>query len=488
MSLRTRLVASLVVLLTLGLTVYGAGTYRTFAAAELDRLDDDLRASVPLVEREMNARLRRPTSGLGATPAVVVAPGTYAELRGPDEDVLATLQVARSEAVPDLDAYTAEQTDGVVTVASEQGDGRWRVISTPQRPGHLVVAVPMTAIEESLARLLLIEVTVGAGLLVLLGTGAWLLLRRGLRPVERIADTAATITAGQLHRRVPDDAPPHTEVARLAGAINGMLDELEAAFRARQATEARLRRFLADASHELRTPLTSIQGFAELYRLDDAERQLEVPVMMRRIEEESARMRTLVEDLLLLARLDETRPPEVGDVDLTVLAADACSDAVASAPERPVRLDAPEPVVVRADGAHLRQALGNLVTNAVRHTPAGTAIEVTAARADDGRPLLAVRDHGPGLDEAALTHAFERFWRADPARSGTGAGLGLSIVAAIAAEHGGDVEVANHPEGGAVFTLHLPAARSTDGPPPPPPPMPATKVTGPAPPPPDGQG
>ncbi len=166
-------------------------------------------------------------------------------------------------------------------------------------------------------------------------------------------------------------------------------------------------------------------------------------------------MRRLVYDLLLLARLDETRPASHGPVDLAVLAADACSDAVAADPGRPVTLDAPEPVVALGDENHLRQAIGNLVTNALRHTPPGTAVEV-GARLVDGRASVTVRDHGGGLDEEALAHAFDRFWRSDTARSGAGAGLGLSIVAGIAAEHGGTATVANAPDGGAAFTLDLP--------------------------------
>jgi two-component system OmpR family sensor kinase len=170
----------------------------------------------------------------------------------------------------------------------------------------------------------------------------------------------------------------------------------------------------------------------------------------------------LVEDLLLLARLDQTRTTERAPVDLAVLAADACSDAVASAPERAVTLDAPEPVVVAGDQSHLRQAIANLVTNAVRHTPPGTPIEVSA-RLSDGMATVSVRDHGPGLDDEALTHAFDRFWQADKARAGTGAGLGLAIVSSIAAEHGGRAMAGNAPDSGAVFTLQLPLNGVADG-------------------------
>jgi two-component system OmpR family sensor kinase len=234
-----------------------------------------------------------------------------------------------------------------------------------------------------------------------------------------------------------------------------MLGKLEVSFAEQEATEQRLRQFLADASHELRTPLTSIQGFAELFRLGAGHDQVDLAVTMRRIEEESARMKDLVDDLLTLARLDQTRPIERTDVDLAVLAADACSDAVAIEPDRPVTLDAPAPVVVHGDRDLLRQAIANLVGNALRHTPRGAPIEVRTAFSN-GRATVAVRDHGPGLDDATLAHAFDRFWQADPSRSEEGAGLGLAIVAGIAAEHGGSASAANVDGGGAVFTLALP--------------------------------
>lgn len=237
--------------------------------------------------------------------------------------------------------------------------------------------------------------------------------------------------------------------------------------------KARLRQFLADASHELR-PLTSIQGFAELFRLraahaedlndldDDAdpEAHVDLAVIMRRIEQEAGRMRVLVEDLLLLARLDETRPFHPEPVDLSVLAADACSDAVAIGPDRHVTLDAPMPVLVAGQADHLRQAVANLMANAVRHTPAGTPIEVST-RLGVGRASVTVRDHGPGLDEAAQAHAFDRFWQADPSRVGAGNGLGLAIVAGIAAEHGGTATVTRAPGGGAAFTVEIPLVPGT---------------------------
>lgn len=477
MSLRSRLVLALLAMTSLGLAIFGVATYRAFASAEQQRLDDDLRASVPLVAQEMATSLRFGSFRPSQETPLVVEPGTYAQLRGPDGEPIASLQFSRGAGRPDLDSIGTGDLDGIVTVAGENDAGAWRALSEPTTGGgRLLVAAPTAPMERSLDQLLAIEVTAGTLLVGLLGVAAWLVLRRELRPLERITDTAAEIHPGELDRRVPAGSSA-SEVDQLARSINGMLDELEAAFRAREATEARLRRFLADASHELRTPLTSIQGFAELFRLDDERAQVELPVLMRRIEEEADRMRGLVEDLLLLARLDEPHPPRLGEVDLAVLAADACSDAVAGDPSRPVRLDAPEAVPVIGDEAHLRQALGNLLSNAVQHTPPGTPIDVAVAHREQG-PTVTVRDHGPGIDDAVADRLFDRFWQADPSRTGSGVGLGLSIVQAVAAEHGGEVGAANAADGGAVFTLRLPSehgAREVEpdptpaaGPPPPP--------------------
>ena len=322
-------------------------------------------------------------------------------------------------------------------------------------PGNIViVADPLSDVADSLRGLVIIELIAGAVLLALLTIGSWLILRRGLRPLEDMAVAAASIHEGDMSVRVtPSDG--RGEVGQLGLALNEMLDNLRDAFAAQKESEAKLRQFLADASHELRTPLTSIQGFAELFRLGVANEHVDQDVIMRRIEEESKRMRTLVDDLLLLARLDERREIEPTPVDLAVLAADACSDAVAADPDRRITLDAPESVMVDGVQDHLRQAIANLVSNALTHTPPGTPIEVSA-RTTDGHAQVTVRDHGPGLSDDALQHAFDRFWRADPSRVGPKAGLGLSIVSAIAESHHGTATAANHPDGGAIFTIDLP--------------------------------
>ncbi len=487
MNLRVRLVVALLALLAIGLVLFGAATSLLSDQAQRDRLDDQVRDAIPSATQQLRfAAGLGPDGGFGPphspsdeaeggssapgrrdggrAPSSALAPGSYLQLRDRGGVVLSTLQVSgeASSAKPQLPLGldAPPHTVRLLEVGSVGGRvGRWRAaVSQNDRNGEVtVVAVPLTEVDAARTRLILLEGFGGFILLAVLGGGSWLILRRGLRPLEEMAETAGGITAGDLSTRV-SPADGRSEVGQLGLALNTMLGEIEQAFLERDETERRLRQFLADASHELRTPLTSIQGFAEMFRLGADSEHVDRDVIMRRIEEESARMRTLVEDLLLLARLDQTRPAERTPVDLSVLAADACSDAVASAPGRPVSLDAPEPVVVLGDRDHLRQAVANLVANAVRHTPEGGAIELRSHLVD-GRARLEVRDHGPGLSEDALAHVFDRFWQADAARVGHGAGLGLAIVAGIAHEHAGSATATNADGGGARFTIELPVAR-----------------------------
>jgi two-component system OmpR family sensor kinase len=471
MTLRLKIVLALVALVAVGLVCFGVVTYALYARAQYDRLDDQLRNAIPLVSGQLyeQAGLEQgPMTGQpppnehpgrGGGPPVVVPPSAYGELRSAAGEVVTSVALSGSTDRPKLATDLTPPATGteLITTGSVEGGGQWRAAVTASTRGDgfvSVVAVPMTDVTDSLHRLVLIEVTASGILLALLALGSWIIVRRGLQPLEHMATSARSISGGSLSERVaPSDG--RTEVGQLGLALNTMLDEIEAAFQERAATEHRLRQFLADASHELRTPLTSIQGFTELAQLDAARDGLDQAVILRRIEEESARMKVLVDDLLLLAQLDQTRPVERAEVDLVVVAADACTDAVAVAPDRTVTLSAPAPVVVLGDSNHLRQAVANLVANALQHTPGGTPIEVSVTRDADAAVLI-VRDHGSGLSDEALAHAFDRFWQADPARVGTHAGLGLAIVAGIAGEHGGSATAANAPGGGAAFTLRLP--------------------------------
>jgi two-component system, OmpR family, sensor kinase len=480
-TLRFRLVSALAAMLIAGLGVFGWVTYRIYAHNEFQNIDRQLRqAAGPTAQglkqfNNLDSPAGTPGDGGGGPggPPQRLDPRflLFSELLDDHGSVVAKFTTsgpnssATETAAPELPA-TLPASGSLITTGSTIGSSEWRVLVIKNResaPYNVVVAVSTTEVQKSLDQLVLIEAISALALLLVLAAGSWLILRRGLHPLEAMADSARSISAGDLSRRV-GPADGKSEVGQLGLALNTMLDELQEAFEERQATEQKLRQFLADASHELRTPLTSIQGFAELFRLGSAtgadpahldRTHIDQAIIMRRIEEESARMKRLVEDLLLLARLDETRPMTPTPVDLAVLAADACSDAAATAPDRSITLDAADPVVILGDRDHLRQAIANLMTNAIGHTAPGTPIHV-GARMDDGHAVLTVRDEGRGLDEAAIAHVFDRFWRADKARVGSGAGLGLSIVEGIAGEHGGNATAANDPRGGAVFTISLP--------------------------------
>jgi two-component system OmpR family sensor kinase len=328
-------------------------------------------------------------------------------------------------------------------------------------PGVAVVAIPLTSMNATLHQLILVDFIVGGLLLVLLGLLGYFVVRVGLRPLGDIEETAGAIAAGDLSRRV-ELVEPSTEVGRLGASLNVMLETIEHSFNEQLASENRLRQFLADASHELRTPVTSIRGYAELFRRGAAERPDDLATAMRRIEDESIRMGTLVDDLLLLARLDQGRPLEAVPVDLAVIAADSASDAEVLAPDREVVLQVAGPLTVLGDEPRLRQVVGNLLQNALRHTPVGSKVTVTAGRRGT-EVYLSVADEGPGIAPEHLPHLYERFYRADPSRTrmSGGAGLGLAIVASIVDSLGGTATVTSEVGHGATFTILLPAAAAS---------------------------
>jgi two-component system OmpR family sensor kinase len=365
--------------------------------------------------------------------------------------------------------------------------GDWRVAVRPLRynGGYVVGVVSLQEVVSTSDNLLAIDAAVTGFMLLLIAAGAATVVRVGLRPLTRMEQAAADIAAGDLSRRV-DDADPHTESGRLGTALNTMLGRIEEEVEARTDSERKLRRFLADASHELRTPLTSIQGFAELYRRGGVPAGPELDEAMGRIEGEVSRMRLLVNDLLLLARLDEERPLECAPVDLLSVAADAVRDAHVRVPTRFVFLDAVggvlEPVTVVGDEARLRQVVTNLVTNALQHTPESARVElrvgrftptmaeepVTAAVGDPPPPgtpvaVIEVEDTGPGMLAEDAGRVFERLYRAEHSRARVhgGAGLGLSIAAAIVKAHDGRVELLTAPGCGARFRVLLPAEPDT---------------------------
>ena len=336
---------------------------------------------------------------------------------------------------------------------------RYRLVASSLGHGDIaVVAVPLTEVDRTLNQLVLVEGLVIVGVLLVLAAVGWIVVRNSLLPLDRIGHTAGRIAGGDLSHRV-EVTDERTEVGRVGVALNRMLDRLEDAFTERRASEDRLRQFIADASHELRTPLASIRGYAELHRMGAARSDEDVEKAMRRIEDEAARMGVLVEDLLTLARLDEVADAPHAQVDLAPLARDTVADAHATAPGRPIAVHADGPALVLGDAHQLRQVLGNLVRNALVHTPADSPVEVNVGR-EDGEVRLEVRDHGPGLPTDDPNALFERFWRAEGGRERgkSGAGLGLAIVAGIVGAHGGRVSAANADGGGAAFVVTLPAA------------------------------
>ncbi|HUB37085.1 MAG TPA: HAMP domain-containing sensor histidine kinase [Solirubrobacteraceae bacterium] len=499
-SLRSRLIVSVLALAAAGTIVLAAVTYAEQRSFLLGRVDQQVRAAGPPLSRALDeegflpagaSRGARAAAAIGKGPGGEGAggpghgiagfaggaaqgpgggggalpnlpPGTYGQRREASGRVLGHVVIGYGQSAPAAPALPAKVRLGVpFTVGSVGSSGlHYRAYARrdPEDSGVTVAAVPLGDVEATLHRLLVVEGLVLAGVLLALGVAAFLLVRAGLQPLERMAAAADAIAAGDLGRRV-SPASARSEVGRLGLALNGMLARLERAFARRRESEERLRQFLADSSHELRTPLAAIRGYAELFRMGAAREPAEVELAMRRIEEESARMGVLVEDLLTLARLDEGREAMREPVDLAALAGDAVADARATAPQRKIALTAQDgAALVAGDPDQLRQVLVNLMGNALVHTPSGSPIEV-AVRHEGESVTVSVRDHGPGLppgsDPARL---FERFWRAEGGRErgSAGAGLGLAIVAEIVAAHGGEARASDAPGGGALFAVQLP--------------------------------
>lgn len=474
--LRVQLVVAMLVLLALGLLVTGVTASTALRGYLLGRVDNQLQSVSGDLQRSSASDVSRGDGGRGRGGSGGSGPdgrrpdrlnAYYVQVRDRSGSVIGTPLRTGSSSTPLLPSGSLA-TNGPFTVSSSSHEVQWRVLVTSlaDGSGQVVVAAPTGDVNGTVHRLVLLNLGVSVVVLILSGGLAYLLVSRSLRPLVAVENTAEAIAAGDLSQRVPE-LDPRTEVGRVSGALNSMLDQVEVAFEAQRASEGqaraseqRMRRFIADASHELRTPLTSIRGFAELYRQGAVSGRAEVDRVMRRVEDEAARMGLLVEELLLLARLDQQRPLETFPVDLLVVASDAVHDAQAVAPDRAISLDVngDAPAVVVGDDARLRQVFANLLTNALVHTPAGTPVMVRL-QADDEHVAVEVTDTGPGMDQEQASRVFERFYRADPSRTRAsgGYGLGLSIVAALVAAHGGTVGVTSAPGEGATFRVVLPA-------------------------------
>ena len=463
LSLKARLVLGVIVLSAIGLAAADVATYASLRSFLVQRTDESLQDLARGAERE----LRHGCSDREGRPPPGASPSDFFQIRGDDGGVLCSRQVA---GLGDTEAPSAPELPAAITAPAsftaqaEDGGGRYRVRAERDRDGEtIVVATSLADVDATLRRLLLIMLLVTAAVLAALAAlGLWV-VRLGLRPLDAIGSTAAAIAGGDLSRRV-ERAESRTEVGRLGLALNAMLAHIERAFEAQADSERRLRRFVADASHELRTPLSAVRAYAELFTRGADRRPDDLARSMQGITRESERMSLLVDDLLLLARLDEGRPLEREPVELDEVVGEAVETAQALEPERPIELET-GPAAVVGDRDRLRQIVDNLLGNVRAHTPPATPVRVRVGL-ENGSALIEVADSGPGLSAEEAGRVFERFYRADQSRSRSsgGVGLGLSIVAAVAQAHGGTVAAESNAGRGATFRITLPLATNGDEP------------------------
>lgn len=480
MSLRARLVSIVFALLAVGLVVAALATLAALRHLLIARTDTQLDQLSAAVAAQVSGSAGPPAPSLGGSrpgddpPApsvggsrpgdVTAQPFVLLRVLSRDGGQLLDLQdsAGRSEPIglrpaePGADRPDGATYDTVTLTSAEPEQWRVRAGWLPDRRGILQVGLPLTDHREMNRDLIRMEVVATAVILSTIVLIAWWVIGVSTRPLARMAEVARAIGAGDLDQRV-SPARPGTEIGRLGAALNAMLVQIQTAFRERQASEDRLRRFVADASHELNTPVASIRGYAELCRHGAADRPEDLAVAIRRIESEATRMGQLVTELLLLAKLDEGRPLDREWVDLTHLATAAVADARAIGPDHPWTVRAPGPVMLLGDEPRLHQLLTNLLANVRLHTPPGTGAEVRLSTTAD-QAVIEVADDGPGMTEQDRLRVFERFYRSAPSRSRqrAGSGIGLAIVASIARAHGGTADVRSAPGEGTTFTVRLP--------------------------------
>jgi len=476
--LRTRLVAIITLLLAAGLGIAALTTMTVVSSYLVRQVDNQLEreavsvANEPLQAGPSGTRSLLPSDYYvlyrvtGSPPSQVVLPQTALRYGIPDIPEMSVEEIRRM-----ADEHFTVGTETGPFIPSDPSD--WRVMPllvNDGQDGTAFAALPLTGIHQTVRILGLTLGLSGLGIALTGGAISFVAVKRALRPLREIEEAAADIARGDLTRRVRP-APPSTEVGSLAASLNMMLNHIERAFAASEASEARMRRFVSDASHELRTPLATVRGYGELYRMGALRTPEQMDDTMRRIEDSATRMGTLVNDLLALARLDEGRPVRHDPVNLAALARDSAGDLHALDPTRQVRIvglgasaDAPQDLTVVGDEDRLRQVLANLIGNVSQHTPDGTPVEIAlgtqAPDQAEGEPVavLEVRDHGPGITAEQAAHVFERFYRADSSRnrSSGGSGLGMAIVAAIVGAHHGHISVAPTQGGGLTVRVELP--------------------------------
>ena len=402
-------------------------------------------------------RIVRPLRGVPTETLVTLLDSNGNELGRLGGDISNSSQTMRFNGFTTAKVAATKGLPFTVKGVKDGGDTRAIAQVLPTGLGSIVVAVSLAGVDRTLHEMTWLFLLISLIILVLIAFLSRFIIRISLRPLSEVEGTAAAIAAGDLSARLPDNNP-ETEVGKLTRSLNTMLSRIEESFAVRVASESKLRQFVADASHELRTPLTAIRGFAELHRQGAVEGVEKTKELIGRIEKESIRMGSLVEDLLLLARMDEARPVSMEPVDLTHVLEECIASASAAGPDHPITADIEPDIFVLGDNKRIHQAIANLLANARTHTPLGTKITVRAKSGkDDTR--VSVSDEGPGLSPADQKKIFERFFRADPSRqrsSGEGSGLGLSIVDAIMKLHGGSVSVESELGRGATFTLTFP--------------------------------
>ncbi len=470
-SLRSQLVAIMTVLMVITVSITGLATINLLRDNLIDGLDTDIGTNKQQVANSLFYNETRGDEslqryyGMLADPDGVIRKTTYPASEG-DTPKMAEFSVSE---------LAQNERSGVFVPGTAPNSSGWRArVFTVDNGGYVVVALPMYQVDVAVEKTANLLFSIGL-LSTFISSGvAYLAVTRQFRPLRRVEQTAAAIAAGDLSRRVKVENPS-TEVGRLSRSLNAMLSHIESAFASRTQSEKKMRRFVADASHELRTPLVTIRGFSELYRHGGIPEKEDVDAAMGRIESEAKRMGQLVEDLLMLARMDEQRKHEARPMDLMLLGNDAALDARVSAQDRKIKViglddGPPAPAPTTGDEAQLRQVIGNLITNALRYTPAGTPLEIAVGVApvidDRMDSVIEVRDHGPGISEEDASRVFERFYRADSSRQrGTGGtGLGLAIVAAIVAQHDGSVRLTETHGGGATMSIRLPYTAHDDEP------------------------
>jgi len=469
-SLRARLLAAVAVVALVALLVASFATYAALKSFLIDRIDSSLDSANRPLTNLLIEQTESPSPQFGSDAAdraalAAAAPGAYVEVRNVDNEAIVSGSTRGdyATAIPQLPTRMPgldrpNQVRYLTVEAKGEGpDFRVRAEELPGG-GMLLVALPLDEANRTLHRLFLIELVVtGAALLAAVLVGLWL-VRLGLRPLRDIETTASSIAGGDLSLRVPED--DRTEVGRLGASLNTMLGHIEDAFARRAASEEQLRRFVADASHELRTPLSAVSAYAELFERGAQERPADLARVMRGIRVETARMQMLIDDLLLLARLDEGRPLAAERVELVTVLEDAVDAARAVGPDWPLAVETVPSAEVTGDVMALRQVIDTLLANVRTHTPSGTTAAVRL-RIDEGldpaEVVLEVADNGPGLDAVHVERVFERFYRVDTsrARDRGGSGLGLAVVAALVEAHDGTVDVESAPGAGATFRVHL---------------------------------